>query len=105
MSSPCPNCGSWSVRHDRSLGGRAVCGACGAVLGVRRGRARRQQRSTAPRPWFWLFLGMAVLIAVGLAHEKGLWRLPTRFLSPPTQPSALFWFRCVTMATAVRPLP
>ncbi|MCP9790973.1 TFIIB-type zinc ribbon-containing protein [Vulcanococcus limneticus Candia 3F8] len=31
----CPNCGSWSVKADRSLGGRMVCGRCGLPLGTR----------------------------------------------------------------------
>jgi len=34
----CPRCGSWSVRADRSLAGRMVCGRCGTPLqGVKGG--------------------------------------------------------------------
>lgn len=32
MPRRCPRCNSQSVRHDRSLAGRAVCGGCGMVL-------------------------------------------------------------------------
>lgn len=33
MARPCPRCRSRSIKHDRSLAGRAVCGACGLPLG------------------------------------------------------------------------
>jgi len=41
----CPSCGSWSVKADRSLSGRMVCGRCGRSLGI--GASRR-------RPWLGL---------------------------------------------------
>ena len=41
----CPSCGSWSVKADRSLSGRMVCGRCGRSLGI---GASRQ------RPWLGL---------------------------------------------------
>ena len=48
----CPSCGSWSVKADRSLSGRMVCGRCGKTLGI--GASRRQ-------PWLgvggWLGKG------------------------------------------------
>lgn len=34
MARPCPRCQSRSVRHDRSLAGRAVCGHCGLPVGT-----------------------------------------------------------------------
>ena len=40
----CPNCGSWSVRADRSLAGRMVCGRCGSPLTGQRSQARRSRR-------------------------------------------------------------
>jgi hypothetical protein len=45
MSRRCPRCNSHSVRHDRSLAGRAVCGGCGMVLGPN--DPRQARRSTA----------------------------------------------------------
>lgn len=91
MGSPCQNCGSRSVRHDRSLGGRAVCGACGLPLGqrFRRGRSTRGVRRRARRGSFWRAVFALVLIgvplALTLAHEKGWLRLP-RQLQPGDWP-------------------
>jgi DNA-directed RNA polymerase subunit RPC12/RpoP len=52
----CPHCGSWSVKADRSLGGRMVCGRCGRPLGI--GSQPRQLRrltlTSAGRVWRWL---------------------------------------------------
>lgn len=87
MSSPCPNCGSWSVRHDRSLAGRAVCGACGATLGGRRGQRSRRR----PRPKahgfrrFWLLLFVGLPIALACAYAQGWLQLPGP-LQPQVQP-------------------
>jgi hypothetical protein len=57
----CPRCGSWSVKADRSLAGRMVCGRCGAPLeGVRaagRGRSLRPPRLR----WGWWVLGLVLL--------------------------------------------
>lgn len=33
MARPCPRCRSRAIKHDRSLGGRAVCGRCGLPVG------------------------------------------------------------------------
>lgn len=110
MSSPCPNCGSWSVRHDRSLGGRAVCGACGSVLGVRRRKGGRRgtpmrqafRPSRSPlwgvrltpssklgaRFWwrlFWLLLLLGLPLSLTLAHDRGWLRVP-RPLQPGDWP-------------------
>jgi hypothetical protein len=41
----CPNCGSWSVRADRSLAGRMVCGRCGSPLSGHRSQASRSRRN------------------------------------------------------------
>ncbi|MCP9915949.1 TFIIB-type zinc ribbon-containing protein [Cyanobium sp. ATX 6F1] len=88
----CPKCGSWSVRRDRSLAGRMVCGRCGTPLGesaaraAQRGRGQgRLQRLGLRLPqrvplWGWL------LALVGLSAV--LAALPSR--SPlPSDPSPL----------------
>lgn len=50
MARRCPRCQSLSIRHDRSLSGRAVCGRCGLILD-QQGRSNRRQRSgSALRP-------------------------------------------------------
>jgi hypothetical protein len=62
----CPRCGSWSVKADRSLGGRMVCGRCGVPLeGVQKqGHARllRPARSS----WGWWLVGV-LLVSGALA--------------------------------------
>jgi hypothetical protein len=69
----CPNCGSWSVRADRSLAGRMVCGRCGLPLAGRGSpgrRSRPQQRArnqpnpalTKLSPGWW---GLIALLALG----------------------------------------
>ena len=73
----CPNCGSWSVRADRSLAGRMVCGRCGSPLAGRAAQGRRskpQQRARNPfnpsftmrSPGWWGLIGLLALGA-GLA--------------------------------------
>jgi hypothetical protein len=59
----CPHCGSWSVKADRSLAGRLVCGRCGKPLGP--GVARRARASGPRSPWPWLAALLAV--SAGLA--------------------------------------
>ena len=63
----CPRCGSWSVRSDRSLAGRMVCGRCGTALpGVgSRGRGVWPVLSRGG-PWRWWFAAVLIL-AAGLA--------------------------------------
>ena len=64
----CPQCGSWSVRADRSLAGRMVCGRCGTPLqGVNR-RQPGPARLGLPRRgrWRWWLLAL-VLTSAGLA--------------------------------------
>jgi hypothetical protein len=85
----CPNCGSWAVKADRSLGGRMVCGRCGQILGgqvipLRRNsrRAGRSQRSlrSAGRLWWWLLglvLGISGVLAA-LETPRSPWPAPAR---------------------------
>jgi hypothetical protein len=59
----CPHCGSWSVKADRSLAGRMVCGRCGRALGPAAQRSGPRRRGAVPgvaRPWRWLLLLVAV---------------------------------------------
>lgn len=71
----CPNCGSWAVKADRSLGGRMVCGRCGQPLGGqviplrrpgRRGRRGPLLSLGRVRPW-WLALGALLALSATLA--------------------------------------
>ena len=70
----CPRCGSWSVRADRSLGGRMVCGRCGTPLqGVKRGDKGKGWLPVLParRRWrFWL-LALVVIAAALAAVDSG----------------------------------
>ena len=69
----CPNCGSWSVRADRSLAGRLVCGRCGSPLSGSRQQGGRShsRRRAGPRPMAVLarlkpaWWGLVVLLALG----------------------------------------
>ena len=63
----CPRCGSWSVKSDRSLGGRMVCGRCGTPLdGVaQRGRGPMPRLSGMSRqPWRLGLIALVVLAAL-----------------------------------------
>jgi len=61
----CPHCGSWSVRADRSLHGRMVCGRCGTPLqGVQRGGKGFIQ--ALPHRGRWR-LGLLALVAAAAA--------------------------------------
>jgi hypothetical protein len=46
----CPDCGSWTVKADRGLSGRLVCGRCGRPLGIGAAR-RRSRRFLFTPPW------------------------------------------------------
>jgi hypothetical protein len=46
----CPDCGSWTVKADRGLSGRLVCGRCGRPLGIGASRRRRGRFFFTP-PW------------------------------------------------------
>jgi len=67
MAVSCKRCGSWSVKRDRSLGGRLVCGRCGNPLvggrrhqraGVGPQRRRRALPSLQGRLWVIVVLGL-----------------------------------------------
>ena len=63
----CPRCGSWSVRADRSLAGRMVCGRCGTPLqGVARSSKQALRLASRRGRWVWWLLGLLV-VAAGLA--------------------------------------
>jgi hypothetical protein len=69
----CPRCGSWSVRSDRSLAGRMVCGRCGTPLqGVQRGSGRGLLPSMPSRGrWRWWLLALVVGAAALAAVDSG----------------------------------
>lgn len=84
----CPHCGSWSVKADRSLAGRLVCGRCGRPLGVQHTRRavqpgkRRQQPLTPLRlPW-WAWLAALVAVSAELASRQAPPPLPMPFAQP-----------------------
>ena len=68
----CARCGSWSVRADRSLGGRMVCGRCGTPLqGVKRGGKPLFPIRAGLQSWrLWLF-ALVVAAAALAALEPG----------------------------------
>ena len=77
----CPNCGSWSVKADRSLAGRLVCGRCARPLGAAQ-TPRRQRHSRSRRPG--LSLGIGLLALVALAALLAAWdQQRLRFTAPP----------------------
>jgi hypothetical protein len=83
----CPSCGSWSVKADRSLAGRYVCGRCGRPLGLQ--AERRVRRAARPlgtrgrRRGWWLVLGLLAIGAALAAQEAS--RRPSR--ESPTLPA------------------
>lgn len=74
----CPKCGSWSVRRDRSLAGRMVCGRCGTPLGGSAGTVL-QRRGRPPSRRVWTPWTVA-LVLVGLSAALAV--LPQRSLLP-----------------------
>ena len=77
----CPNCGSWSVKADRSLAGRLVCGHCPRPLGAAQA-PRRQRRSRSRR--LVLSLGIGLLVLLVLAALLAAWdQQRLRFTAPP----------------------
>ena len=68
----CPRCGSWSVRADRSLGGRMVCGRCGTPFqGVKQGGKGLLPLRPGRRSWRWWLLGLLVAAAALAALDPG----------------------------------
>jgi DNA-directed RNA polymerase subunit RPC12/RpoP len=71
----CPHCGSWSVKADRSLAGRMVCGRCGRPLqgAAASGARSRPRRLRLPagggRGLRWLLLLLAVSAALAWLAE------------------------------------
>lgn len=106
----CPHCGSWSVKSDRSLAGRLVCGSCGRPLGVGGGKATPGRQRAAARPraatgraaasrsfggrrsgggrsW-WLVITLLLAISAGLASLQAPPRWPPQLPQMPRhQPS------------------
>ncbi|SBO42226.1 hypothetical protein [Cyanobium sp. NIES-981] len=85
----CPSCGSWSVKSDRSLAGRYVCGRCGRPLGLQAERRIRRGRvpgGRSRRRGWCLVLGL-LAIGAGLSALE-FSRRPPRGLPPvPAPPS------------------
>jgi hypothetical protein len=87
----CPNCGSWAVKSDRSLGGRMVCGRCGQPLGgqvipLRRRRGKRNGpfRMDTRRLWGLGLMALVALSGVLAALEpQGARQRPS---APPRRP-------------------
>jgi hypothetical protein len=74
----CPRCRSWSVRADRSLGGRMVCGRCGTPLqGVKQGAKGILPLRSGRSSWRWWLLGLMLAAAALAALDSGS-RLPFR---------------------------
>ena len=79
----CPNCGSWSVRADRSLGGRMVCGRCGSPIGGSAAQGRRswfqsRGRKQAIPALSKLAAGWWGLIALGALGAGLAWLEPNQ---------------------------
>lgn len=94
----CPDCGSWSVKADRGLSGRMVCGRCGRPLGggarrswglpwagARGNQGRQRQRLPTLSRWLlWLLAAGALLTAWTEQRQPAadpapqLWRSPDR---------------------------
>ncbi|MCP9778935.1 hypothetical protein KBY73_13955 [Cyanobium sp. Tous-M-B4] len=86
----CPHCGSWSVKADRSLAGRLVCGRCARPLGAAQ-TPQRQRRSRFRRPGLSLGIGLVALVALAAllaAWDEQRFRFPTppEPLAPDSQP-------------------
>jgi hypothetical protein len=89
----CPDCGSWTVKADRGLSGRLVCGRCGKPLGIGAAR-RRGRRFVFTSPWrgggrlpAWLalvgLLGAGILLTALVERPGGggvrIWPSPDSF--------------------------
>ncbi|QEY31028.1 hypothetical protein EVJ50_00910 [Synechococcus sp. RSCCF101] len=87
----CERCGSWSVKRDRSLGGRMVCGRCGHPLSGGRRRQRAAARGNPLQNWRpaalmgrpWALMALILLLAgAGLALMQ---ESPSRRFQPLRQ--------------------
>ena len=72
----CPRCGSWSVRADRSLAGRMVCGNCGTPLqGVQRTGQRKRIlpvfTGSGRGRWRWWLLALVASAGAFAALDPG----------------------------------
>ena len=75
----CSQCGSWTIRADRSLAGRMVCGRCGTPI-KSAGSLRTRRRS----PWRLVTLAV-VATAAALATLEPANRQPQRLNAPLEQ--------------------
>ena len=76
----CSQCGSWTIRADRSLAGRMVCGRCGTPI-KNAGSLRSRRRS----PWRLVALAV-VATAAALAALEPATRQPQRLNGSLEQP-------------------
>ena len=86
MARPCSRCGSTSIRQDRSLGGRSVCGACGLPAGTNWSPRRPGRgRGATKRHRRWLLLGLLPLVGVsaGIVLMRRP-QVPQPWLTPPS---------------------
>lgn len=67
----CPRCRSWSVRADRSLGGRMVCGRCGTPLQGIKGSGRAFGPAARRASWRWWLVGLLIAAASLAALDSG----------------------------------
>ncbi len=84
----CPHCGSWSVKADRSLAGRLVCGRCARPLGVAQAPRRRRPRSRRSGVPLGMGLAALVVLAALLAaweQQRVRFRVPPGGLAPQSQ--------------------
>jgi len=88
----CPSCGSWSVKADRGLAGRLVCGRCARPLGVAAATRRRRSRAgrRQPRQAFAMALAGLVAMAALLAafdQQRARFSAPSGGPAPQSPPS------------------
>ncbi len=76
----CSQCGSWTIRADRSLAGRMVCGRCGTPI-----KGGRNLPSRRRSPWRLVALAV-VAAAAALATLEPANRQPQRLNGPLEQP-------------------
>jgi hypothetical protein len=97
----CQQCGGKSVRFDRSLGGRAVCAACGNPMVENAGKSNRRQKQyagitlTRPRQSLTARTALAWLLPLGLIgchlYLRAHPRAGSQLLAPYTPASKEAW--------------